>query len=234
MGGWPSRTLALAALALTGGGVLGACGSSSKTTASTASSSAAAATSTPSTPGSPPSTPAIPPNAPPALRAVAGRVLNAGDLTGFAPQGRRTLGMNASMWVAEEHLPPAQQTSETARLQHLGFATAVSERLAPASGPAEAISVVVLFHSAQAARSNLAAEVRRGTARGASAFAVPGIPGAEGFGGATAGSTGYNVAFAIGNYYYLVGAGYPTGAPHPPTHEELIVAAQRLYARLHR
>lgn len=161
-------------------------------------------------------------------------MLNAGDLTGFAPQGRRILGMNASMWVAGEHLPPAQQRSETARLQHLGFGTAVSERLVPSGGPAEAISVVVLFHSAQAARSNLAAEVRRGTARGASAFAVPGIPGAGGFGGASAGSIGYNVAFAIGNYYYLVGAGYPMGAPHPPTREELIVAAQRLYARVHR
>jgi len=219
--------VALAALALASGGVLGACGSSTSTTASTAGSSTAAATSTPSTA-------AIPPNAPPALRAVAGRMLNAGDLTGFAPQGRRTIGMNASMWIAEEHLPPAEQTSETARLQHLGFATAVSERLAPGSGPAEAISVVVLFHSAQAARSNVAAEVRRGTAAGASAFAVPGIPGAGGFGGASAGSTGYNVAFAIGNYYYLVGAGYPTGAPNPPTREGLIAAAQRLYARVHR
>jgi hypothetical protein len=165
---------------------------------------------------------------------VAGRVLVADDLTGFAPQGRRTLGMNAPMWVEEEHLASTEGARETARLQKLGFVTGVRERLVPASGPAEAISIVVLFHSAQAARSNLAAEVRMGTAHGASAFAVPGIPGARGFGGSTGGTTGYNVAFAVGNYYYLVGAGYPTGTAQPPSREQLITAAQRLYARVHR
>jgi hypothetical protein len=161
-------------------------------------------------------------------------MLNAGDLTGFAPQGRRTLGMNASMWIAEEELPPPQRASETARLQRLGFVTGVRERLAPASGQAEAISIVVQLRSAQAARNNIATEVRMAEAHGASAFAVPGIPGARGFGGSNGGSTGYNVTFAIGPYYYLVGAGYPTGAPHPPTRDQLIVAAQRLYARVHR
>jgi hypothetical protein len=227
MGGWLASRVVIAAIALTGGGVLGACGSSSHNTTSTSTSAAAAAT-------SPASTAALPPNAPPALRAVAGRVLNAGDLPGFSPHGRRTVGLNVTTWIEEEHLPPPEGVREATRLQRLGFVTAVHEQLVPASGPAEAISIVVLFGSHQAARNNVAAEAQMAETRGASAFAVPGIPGARGFGGSSGGSSGYNVAFADGAYYYLVGAGYPTGTRHPPTRQQLMAAARRLYARVHR
>ncbi len=70
-------------------------------------------------------------------------------------------------------------------------------------------------------------------AQGAKAFTVAAIPGASGFGGAHNGSTGYNVAFADGAYYYLVGAGWPTGTPSPPTRAALITAAEDLYRRVH-
>ena len=55
-----------------------------------------------------------------------------------------------------------------------------------------------------------------------------------GFGGSSGGTTGFNVAFQSGRYYYLVGAGYPTGAPNMPSRAAVILAAQRLYARVHR
>jgi hypothetical protein len=165
---------------------------------------------------------------------VAGRVLKSGELTGFAPQGARILGLTPSTWVGEEHLPGAEQASETARLERLGFVTGVRERLAPASGPAEALSIVVLFRSARAAGKDLADETSKGATHGASAFAVPAtIPGARGFGGSSGGTTGDNVAFQSGPYYYLVGAGYPTGAPNAPSRAAVILAAQRLYARVH-
>jgi hypothetical protein len=73
-----------------------------------------------------------------------------------------------------------------------------------------------------------------GPDRRAATFAVPVIPGASGFGGASGGTAGYNVAFADGVYYYLVGAGWPTGTPSPPTRAALVTAAQDLYRRVHR
>jgi hypothetical protein len=162
-------------------------------------------------------------------------VLIAGDLPGLAPQGRRTLAINANSWVAEEGLPQYERAKEVRRLEGLGFVRAVRERLVSAAenGP-EAISIVVQFRSLHGALADAATEVRMGEAHGASPFAVPTIPGARGFGGANGGTTGYNVAFAVGPYYYLVGVGYGTGTPQAPTRQNLITAARRLYARVHR
>ncbi len=201
--------------------VLAGCGGSGHTTAATTATSS--------------STAALPPGAPPALRGVAGRVLTAGELAGFAPQGRRALGINAASWTHEEQLPPAQGASETARLQRLGFIAGVRERLTPAGGgPAEGLSVVEQLRAADAARAELAAEVSQVHAHGrVTAFAVPGIPGARGFASSGAQSSGVNVAFVDGSYYYLVGAGWPAGYPHPPTQAALIAAAESLYRRVH-
>jgi hypothetical protein len=215
---------------------LSGCGGSSHKAASTSSATAAAPASGEPPPGEThPAGTVLPANAPPRLRAVAGRVLKTGELAGFAPQGARTLGLKPSTWVGEEHLPTTEQASETARLGRLGFVTGVRERLAPTSGgPAEGLSIVVLFGSAQAAGKDLAYETSKGATHGASAFAVPAtIPRARGFGGSSGGTTGYNVAFQSGPYYYLVGAGYPTGAPNAPSRAAVILAAQRLYARVH-
>ena len=204
------------------------CGGSSHKTTSTTSLSASVAT-------PPPSPNAVPPNAPAAVRAVAGRVLIAGDLPGLAPQGQRTLGTSAENWVSEEGLPGFERAKEVRRLTGLGFVRAVRERLAPASetGP-EAISIVVQFRSARGARADLAAEAQMGEAHGAPPFPAPGIPGARGFGGANGATTGYNVAYAVGRYYYLVGVGYATGSPGAPSRASLVSAAQRLYSRVQR
>jgi hypothetical protein len=220
------------AWAIGGAIVLSGCGSSSHKTASSAGASAPASREGP--PGELPPGTALAPNAPPALRGVAGRVLRSGDLPGLTPQGPSARGTTAAAWVAEEHLPAAEQAREVSRLQSLGFIAAVRERLAPSNaGPTEAISIVVRFRSARSARKDLAEETAAGTKRGAGAFAVPAIPGARGFGGSSGGTTGYNVAFASGPYYYLVGAGYPTGAPGAPGSAAVILAAQHLYGRVH-
>jgi hypothetical protein len=172
--------------------------------------------------------------APPALRAVAGRALAAQDLAGFAPRGHRVIGTNPTSWVLESELSPSKQAGEAARLQRLGFIAGVRERLIATDGsPAEGISVVEHFPSPHAARSELAAQIALArTAGPASAFNVRGIPGAAGFDDSHGGSSGENVVFSKGSYYYLVGAGWLTGTPAMPTHASLIAAARRLYDRV--
>jgi hypothetical protein len=173
----------------------------------------------------------VPSNAPPAVRALAGRMLVAGDLRGFAPQGQRTIATSAQSWVHE--YPPGEQAKEGRRLEGLGFVRGVSEHLAgSAENGSEAISVAIQFRSPHSAATNVADEAKR-PAFGGKTFAVGTIPGAKGFGGVFGSFTGYNVAFAIGPYYYLVGEGYAKGTPGAPTREQLVMAAQRLYARVH-
>jgi hypothetical protein len=170
----------------------------------------------------------------PALRAVAGRALAAQDLAGFAPRGHRVIGTDPTSWVVESELPPSKQAREAARLHRLGFIAGLRERLIATDGsPAEGISVVEQFPSPHAAHSELAAQIALARAAGpASAFNVRGIPGAAGFDDSHGGSSGENVAFTKGSYYYLVGAGWLTGTPATPTHASLIAAAHRLYDRV--
>jgi hypothetical protein len=164
---------------------------------------------------------------------VFGRVLTPGELAGFAPQGRRVLGVNAASWVAEQGLPPAERVSEAARLERLGFVAGVRERLLPkAGGPGEAISIVELFGSPRAARANVRTEART-LARGAGAELRPLlIPGGKASGGSSGGSTKVNLVFAKGAYFYLMGAHYPTGTPNAPNLFDIILAGNHLYARV--
>jgi hypothetical protein len=174
---------------------------------------------------------APPPGTPAALRGVRGvhgGVLVTGDLPGFVPRGFLAPSTSAQSAVAE--YPPAQRASEAARLKALGFIAGISERLAPAQGPGatgEAISLVEQFRSAHGANGEVAAELKQALARGETAFAVAGIPGARGFGSSTASPPDANVAFPLGAYYYLVGFGSSA-----PTRSQLITAAQRLYRRV--
>jgi hypothetical protein len=170
----------------------------------------------------------LPPGTPAALQGAHGGVLLAGDLPGFVPQGYQAPSTSAQSWVAE--YPPAQQASEAARLEALGFIAGINERLAPAQGPGasgEAISLVEQFRSAQGASGEVAAQLKQALAHGETAFAVPGIPGAHGFGSSTAKPPDANIAFSVGAYYYLVGFGSSA-----PTRSQLITAAQRLYRRV--
>jgi hypothetical protein len=165
---------------------------------------------------------------------MAGRVLVASDLPGFAPRDGLEGGTSARSWMAPSGLPASEQAKEARKLEALTFVRGARERLGPTSGgQSEALSIVMQFRSPRGALANVSDEVRGEEAHGAKGFAVPRIPGARGFGGVNGANTGYNVAFADGTYYYLVGAGYPTGSPGAPTQQDLIVAAQHLYARVH-
>jgi hypothetical protein len=199
------------------------CGGSSTSSSQTTAKATTAST------GSPAVTP--PPGTPAALRGVRGvqgGVLVAGDLQGFVPRGFSAPSTSAQSEVAE--YPPAQRASEAARIKALGFIAGINERLAPAQGGRgneEAISLVEQFRSAHGANGEVAAQLKQALARGETAFAVPGIPGARGFGSSSATPPDANVAFPVGAYYYLVGFGSSA-----PTRSQLITAAQRLYRRV--
>ncbi len=158
------------------------------------------------------------------LRSVHGRVLRAGELQGFTPQGHLTLGTNARSWVAGEELTPEQSAAEVARLQAGGFVKSVGERLTSSVPGAEAISIVLQFRAPQGAAGEVATQFKQALTHGQSASAVPGIPGARGFGS----GTDFNVAFSAGPYYYLVGYSSPSGT----THAQLVAAARSLYGRV--
>jgi hypothetical protein len=158
-------------------------------------------------------------------------MLVAGDLRGFVPQGQRTIATNPQSWV--HGYPPSEQETERRRLEGLVFVRAVSEQLVGSTkNGAEAVSIAIQFRSPHSAVTNVEDEAKS-PHFGAQTFAVAGIPGAKGLGGVLGSETDYNVAFAVGPYYYLVGEGYHTGTPGAPTREQLITAAQRLYARVH-
>jgi hypothetical protein len=160
-------------------------------------------------------------------------VLAAGELAGLEPAGRRALGINAVSWVSEEGGPASARAAETARLDQLGFVAGVTEHLHPANGTAqEGLSIVEQFRTAAGARAELGFRVGHVGGAGNTAFAVVGIPGAHGFGGSGPEVSGINVAFAKGRYYYLVGAGWPSGTSSPPTRAALIAAALHLYHRV--
>jgi hypothetical protein len=164
----------------------------------------------------------------PALRGVVGRYLAAGELSGFTP------GRVITSYGRADELPESKQPQELARLKSLGFVAALRERLVPPKGgEAQGLSVVEQFRSPRGARTELAAQVQLLTAhRRRAAFAVPAIPGARGSSGRGPRSGYTDVLFTKGSYYYLVGAGWPTGDRAAPTRATMIAAARRLYRRL--
>lgn len=173
----------------------------------------------------------LPAGAPPGLAGVRGRVLVANEMKGFVPHGRRALGINAASWAVVDQVPPGQRAALTGMLERLGFVAGLREDLI---GPNHLVglSTVEQFRSVAAARAELRAELALAVAGPAPAFAVSGIPGARGFGAA---GSGFNVAFADGRYFYLVGAeSPPPGVPGGPTRASVIAAAQHLYGRVQR
>jgi hypothetical protein len=147
--------------------------------------------------------------------------------TGFTAQGDPSVSLNVAVFLQQVQTPPDQIASETARLERIGFVTAASQNLNSAQGAG--ISLVEQFRAPAGARSEFVHSVATFTAGpGRMKFPVPGIPGAAGFGGSGPGQ-GVNVAFADGDYYYLVGE-----EPNARANRAAVIAsAQKLYHRVH-
>ena len=132
-------------------------------------------------------------------------------LTGFVASDLNAYP-TAGEWVTSpyDQQSPAETAAERAMLTKEGFRGGVVESLS-GSSTNDGLSIVARFPSAAAARSALAyytadqqkPSVQASDGRYAS-FKVAGVPGAVGFSVGGAGG-GINIAFAQGDYYYLVG-----------------------------
>jgi hypothetical protein len=167
----------------------------------------------------------------------AARNLDASAFPGFQ-RGAPSTATGATAWVSAEMLPAGQAAKEVARLQRLGFVAGLSQHLMDNASSHEGLLVVEQFGSPTAARAETAAQYKKQTAPmaggGVTPFAVPGVPGARAYKGTSSQFGGYNALFADGRYYYLVGAGWQGGDPHPPSRALVVSAAQHLYQRVHR
>ncbi len=195
--------------------LLAACGGSGKTASTTHS----VATSAPATSPTPSSAPQA---------AITRRLLRGSEIpSGFSPAGPASVTPTIQEFVASIQTPSAQVASVTARYKRLGFVTAASQQL---NGPGGGgVSLVEQFRSPAAARSELANDLATfdGGPAGRVDFRLPGVPNSGGFGGQGAGG-GVNVAWATGDYYYLVGE----QANAASNRAGVIAAAQKLYHRL--
>jgi hypothetical protein len=197
---------ALASLALAG------CGGSSHKP-STGATSAAASTGSPA-----------------ASAGIATHLLTSNELHGFAT-AKPSVDNTISGWLGGRQTPSEQVASETKRLARLGFVAGASEDLTGHPNGGQGVSIAEQFKTAAGARSELAntLKVFKAQAGGPQQFAVAGIPGALGL--ASTKSGGVNVAFASGDYYYLVGAFLSVA--NASSEATMTAAAKHLYRRTH-
>jgi hypothetical protein len=159
---------------------------------------------------------------------LATHVLTSNELPGF--KGSRPSVYNTvSGWLEEQTSATRVAASETKPLTRLGFVAAATENLNGPSGHA-GLSLVEQFKTPGGARSELADErnMFKTTVPGYEPFPVPGIPGAFGY---AAEGPGLNVAFASGDYCYLVGEF--VSAANARSEATLITAAKSLLRRAH-
>jgi hypothetical protein len=160
------------------------------------------------------------------------RVVRSGELAGMQPSAPLRTSTNLSSWLAGEGLSGASAKPEVTRLRKLGFVAGAAEGLeSPSDRHRIGLSLVEQFSSAKSAKAELAYE--SSTNGPWTYFTVSGIPGARGFEETSASSSGRNVAFSDGGFYYLVGVGWTGGASNGISRSTLIAVAVALYHRVH-
>jgi hypothetical protein len=159
------------------------------------------------------------------------RVLGAGELAGMKPLSPPALVHGASAWVTAS-FPKSSRKAELARFRSLGFVAGIDEDLVtPGNTDRYGLSLMEEFSSAKAATAEL---VHAAAANPTWAhFAVPGIPGARGFELTHGASSGRNVGFTDGPFYYIVGAGWLGNSSNAVSRAQLISTALVLYKRVH-
>jgi hypothetical protein len=152
------------------------------------------------------------------------RVLSAGEFAGMKPSASPTVATGAATWADGNG-------SELKQLRNLDFVAGVAENLVtPGNQNRFGLSMVMQFKSASAATSELkTASTTNGPWK---YFTVTGIPGARGFEGSSSTSGGVNVAFTVGFYYYLEGAGWQSSSSNAVSSKATIAAAQLIYHRV--
>jgi hypothetical protein len=166
------------------------------------------------------------------------RVIREGEFPGFVLQ-RPELFNSAEKWVRARRLTGAEAASWKASLRQGGFRAGLIEHLAPRTGSDRAaLSWVIHFRSAVAARSEVGATVRQAAIESkkpgysSKAFKVNGISGARGIHDTWPSSVGEDVVFSDGPFLYLIGNGWVPGATNPPSRSRLLAVAMSLYRRV--
>ncbi|HTX32157.1 MAG TPA: hypothetical protein VMD09_12285 [Solirubrobacteraceae bacterium] len=146
---------------------------------------------------------------------------------GFSPSGPPSVSTTIQQLLTFDETPPSQMAPETAIYKRLGFVAAASQGLNGAGGGG--VANVEQFRSPAGARGELANSLATfdGGPGSRVNFSVPGVPHSGGWAGEGSDS-GINVAFAAGDYYYLVGE----EANAPANRAGVIAAAQKLYHRV--
>jgi hypothetical protein len=163
------------------------------------------------------------------------RVFSPSAFPGFIRLQQPVVVRTAAAWAtgAEQSTRAAR---ETERLQRLGFVAGVDEHLHgryPVA--AEVVSVVEQYRSAAGARAELAYQYKQSTNTTPGSrvrltrFAVGGIPSAVGFEVDDAHTTGINVMFTNGRFFYVLGSGFPHRAYGAPTQQMMIAGAGSMY-----
>ena len=166
-----------------------------------------------------------------AALSLTGRVLRSGELAGMKPNVPAHVVVGASAWVTSGGFAPLAPKAEIVRLRKLGFVAGVNENLiTPGNQNRYGLSAVQQFSSAKSATAEL---VFVSTSAPTTSFPVHGIPDARGFEEISNQSSGRNVAFADGDFYYIVGAGWGGGSSNAVSRSTLAAAAVVLYHRVH-
>jgi hypothetical protein len=161
---------------------------------------------------------------------LAQRFMRSGELAGYHATAPPAIALTAAAWGKSIGEP-----AEAAKVQRAGFVQGGIESLA---GPAKAsaFSMVILYRTAAAARSEIARHYRTDAADKTAVprkVTVPGIPGATGLAqDFKSGPDQSYVTFSDGPYWY-----YSTilakGANRAPAVASLIKAARAQYKRVH-
>jgi hypothetical protein len=156
-------------------------------------------------------------------------VLASNELPGFSSNTSLVIERDPRLFLIETQTPTSQVGPATARLKRLGFVAELSENL---NGPGQAgLSLVEQFRSPSSPRAELAHEITMFKSQGGfKPFNVTGIPGAVGFSETTSSGSGINIAFAKGDYYYLVGE--TITVPGASAESTLNSAAHHLFQRV--
>jgi hypothetical protein len=235
-----TRTGLIVALLLAVGLAITGCGGSSSNKKSPSASSSASTTRTGPPTGAPSGATRVGPGGPPGTapagpqptHGIGALVVRRNELAGFTAQGKVSTATAPTAFAADKGIPSNRIKKEAARLARAGFVAGAIEHLVSPAG-AEGLSMSERFRSSKSARAEVAFAATPPSGVKQTNFTVPGIPRARGFDNSNAQSSGHNIAFAVGSYYYLVGVGWPRGLPNPPPGAQLVTAAHRLYKRVH-
>jgi hypothetical protein len=159
------------------------------------------------------------------------RVLHAGELGGLAPVSSPRVTRSAADWGLQSNMDPGA-------LRRNRFVAGIWEQLQWPARQWAGLSSVGQFGSPKLAAAvigpDVAARIAQAKGNGGTGtpFAVPGIPGARGLSVTSRGTAGYDVEFADGPFWYLVGVGFAAGNARDAK-AQLLAAAHRLYRRVH-